>query len=216
MTGCAVGARVEETSTRFLRRPEAGFGLIEQLCYEHYRFSMEACRSVGGAPFVKASTLCLLLIHDYSLGQVGAGELGQRFEAGLATSPELSGMTYESLGELARMLAGRSCPSGAATWAVQDTVEIYVDALSRKHAGASSLEIGTYLIRRFEEWAAGMPIPDAWTKTSDLDILLELRFLSQALLRGEQARSRFSQRLLARFQDDARLARLLAQSWAQD
>jgi hypothetical protein len=210
VTKCAENRYVEE-NTRFLRRAEAGFGLFDQLCYEHYRFSMEACRTLGGAPFVKASTLCLLLIHDYSSGRVGAEELGKRFEAGIATSPELAELARESVGELARLLAERDCLSAAAPWALVDTVEIYVDALGLRRAGAGVTEIGLTLIERFEEWASEMPLSEAWSGAPDAEILRELLFLRRSLLRTEQVWHQFSHRLAARFPDDRRLARLVAQ-----
>jgi hypothetical protein len=226
----------------FLRRSEVGFSFFDRLFFDYYGFSPEVCRLMVVSPelrervekqLVRPLTLVLGLIHDYTLGQADAEELGRLFEAGLAASPELESMSREEvweavnvlrgarrggpladpvLLEISRVLGERAMASPPVRWALMDTVAIYADALLWRHAGTDPSGIGRLLAASFNEWAPEMPLIPVWRNLGKDEIRQELAFLKRCLLRTPKALQEFGQRLVAEFPDDPRLPDLLVEA----
>ncbi len=230
---------LRQVRDRFLRRSDVGFDFFEHLHYDYYGFSPEVCQLMGRSGdltrlvelfFVKPLTLCLNLIQDYTMNGCSPKELGMRFEAGLQTSPELlllnsdelrkleillsrmrdeSMLVDPSLDELWRILNERASTSPYITWALRDTIEIYVAAMIWRNDAYDSAEIGKRLAARFDQWGARMPLTDIWKTLSKYAIAQELDFLKKALLCSDDARFQFGRRLAEHLLLDERVIALL-------
>jgi hypothetical protein len=226
----------------FLRRSEIGFSFFDWLFEDYYGFSPEVCRLMAvSAPlrarierdFVRPLTMILTLIHDYTLGEVGMDELGRRFESGLAAAPELAALSRDqvvealhvfravrlgtalpepALTELSELLSARAFTSPPIRWALMDTVQIYADALLWRLDNERTEEIGRRLAARFDAWAAQMPFTGIWKSLARYEIRQELIFLKHCLLRSDEARRQFGERMLEHFPDDPRIPELLLEA----
>jgi hypothetical protein len=231
---------MRELRDKFLLHSQSGFNFFDRLFEDYYGFTPEARRLMAVSPvlreriekhFVRPLTLVLGLIHDYTLGGAHAEELGRRFEAGLAASPELNRMSLDEvreavalldavksgaplpdpvLSEVSRLLAERAVASPPVRWALIDTVAIYARALLWRLLGVSRSGIGRMLADSFDRWAIQMPFTGAWRDLGKYETRQELAFLKQCLLRAPEARRQFGKRLLAGFPEDDRLQDLLA------
>jgi hypothetical protein len=244
-TGSVYSAEVNalrQVRDSFLRRSEIGFSFFDWLFEDYYAFSPQVCRLMAiSAPlreridreFVRPLTMILTLIHDSTLCEVEPVELGRRFESGLATMLQLSGMSRvqvvealrvlqavrigaalsdPALTELSELLNAHAFSSPPVRWALMDTVEIYANALLWYLDGEASEEIGRRLSARIDSWAAQMPLTGIWRSLAIYEIRQELIFLKRCLLRNDDARRQFGERLLEHFPDDRRLPGLLVEA----
>ena len=223
---------------RFLRGSEVGFDFFDRLHYDYYNFSPEVCRWMSGSGelrqlvelyFVKPLTLCLGLIHDYTLGGCDTEELGARFEAGLQAAPQLLVLGPEELRQVRALLAGdwsaqgiwadlgqllneRAAASEPVRWALLATIGMYVDALEWRLQGLGTTELGERLARSIDQWGAQLPLTEVWGRLSQYALAEELGFLRRALLPRPAARRQFAQRLLDHAGGDPRFTRALDQT----
>lgn len=233
---------LRQVRDRVLRRSNVGFEFFDQLHYDYYNFSPQICRMMAMSPvllrqidvfFVKPLTLCLGLMQDYTLGGCAAEELGERFERGLQSSPELLALSNEELEKglavlrtgtqqlgamepaweaIGRLLEERAYSSQYVRWALVDPVTIYAQAMRSRNEGTSPAETGSQLALGFDRWSVDLPLTDGWRTMSHYAIREELNFLKQALFREPTARKQFAARLLYHLGRDPRVERLLVES----
>lgn len=242
-TGSPYSAEVNalrQVRDRFLRRSNVGYDFFDKLHSDYYDFSPEVCRMMAVSDdllhlievyFVKSLTLCLNLLHDYTVGGCDPQELGERFENSLEANPDLVSLGAKEvrqalhllnrlqggavpanlpMRELETLLRERAGASPYVRWALMDTMETYLNALAWRLDGASAAEIGNRLARSFDEWAARLPLTDVWKKLSKYAIAEELDFLKQTLFRTEHARLEFGSRLANYLSGDQDLSRMLS------
>jgi hypothetical protein len=233
---------LRQVRDRVLRQSNVGFEFFDQLHYDYYNFSPQICRMMAMSPvllrqidvfFVKPLTLCLGLMQDYTLGGCAAQELGERFERGLQTSPELLALSNEELEKglvvlrtgtqqlgamepaweaIGRLLEERAYSSQYVRWALVDPVTIYAQAMKSRNQGTSPAETGRQLAASFDRWSVDLPLTDGWRTMSQYAIREELNFLKKALFREPTARKQFASRLLCHLGRDQSVERLLVEA----
>src|SRR4029079_5587978 len=113
------------------------------------------------------------------------------------------------LGRLEALLRTRAHRSESVRWALIDPLGMYLGALRHRLTERDPAALGARLAAAIDAWAPRLPIGDFGSRLSQYDRGSELEFLTRALLRTEEARSRFAVRLLAAFEDDEPLAATL-------
>lgn len=203
-----------------LRRSEVGHAFFDQLHYEYYAFSPQVCTAMGNnEPLVDwVRTFCvrplvdsLSLIRDLLIEGTTVERTGERLESTLEgglgdLSPELleqalrivrSGRVDPEMLPV-RMPAIEHVEAGPhVRWGLLEPIEIYLQAARERVAGVPSGELGSRFAARVEEWAPGLPLADFWPSLSESEVERELAFLGECLLRSDDVRREFAQRLSA-------------------
>ncbi|HEY5028101.1 MAG TPA: CFI-box-CTERM domain-containing protein [Candidatus Angelobacter sp.] len=221
----------------FLRRSEVGYSFFEHLHHDYYGFSPEVRRMMAVTPelkklietwFVRPLTASLGLIRAWSLDGCDENEIGKRFEQGAAEtnlSPEIAALVRDMLQgrsevpafnsdliELAALLQQRAQPSPYIEWGLIQTTCMYLDACVWRSEGLSPSALGERLTAAFDAWASAMPLTDAWHKLPRYSLNEELAFLHRALLRTQESRLRFGQRLAIHISADDATLKLMAEA----
>ena len=209
----------------FLRKSEVGFSFFESLHYDYYSFSPQVCTLMARHPELRPLVLeglvrplvsVLQLIGQYSLG-CGAAALGERFAAEhadraagaerramLCRAQEVLDGSDASLTDVQRELACLLRPALASEhvgWAIIEPVQIYHSALQSHLDGCEHERLGEQLYRAVCSWAVRMPIDNVWAAFAAAQLRSELGMLDNLILRTQEARIGFRERLKREFGD---------------
>jgi hypothetical protein len=149
-------------------------------------------------------TIRRLAASSSTLDQIGEGQAQDRLDAALHVARLwCPGDFHEGDVEwpLATLLQERALPSEHIRWGLIEPVRIYRGLIESASRRSGPEAIGASIRAAIDTWAAEMPIDAVWASLPSTQVVSELDWLDQIVLKSDGARARFRRRLKARFGD---------------
>lgn len=204
----------------FLRRSEIGYAFFERLLWDYYGFSPQVCTLMAGHPevralvlegFVRPLVMMLSLMEELAIGGADPIALGNQFKV-MHHDDEPAVIRLETLSLGRRVLAGDDVDlpeewrelsellapalrSDHLRWGLVEPIAQYESLLAAALSGSGAEELGRRLEDGFEDWAAAMPLDDLWGALTVAELQDSLAFLDTTLLRSQEMRVAFRDRL---------------------
>jgi hypothetical protein len=207
---------------RILRRTEIGFAFFDELHYDYYGFSPQACSIMSDdaeiAPLVLEGYVVPFLTmlrtlkayafddcDDSALGHLflaAVGETDQRERSIDITSRIIEYWTgahhFEdsAVGHLARLIREKAWPSEYLRWGLFDPIDIYLEILRLAQGHSDPSYVGSALRNSIDRWAPSTPVHDVWRGLAPSRLAEELEWLERHFFKSNQSRAVFRGRLL--------------------